>query len=504
MRAAEYVRMSTEHQQYSIENQQCVIAEYARRKGYEVVRTYSDAARSGIDLRHRPGLRRLLEDVVSREPQFSAILVYDISRWGRFQDADESAYYEFFCRRAGVEVHYCAEDFDSNDPGMPAALMKAMKRAMAAEYLRELSTKVFVGQCRIANRGYKLGGRAGYGLRRLLLDTEGNPKCVLREGERKSLTTERVIYTPGPEDEIRVVRWIYEMFLEQDLSIRAVARVLNLHRIPREVPNEWDYAAVHRILSHPKYVGAVVFNQSSQKLRTHKTRLPKSEWIVTPRRFDPIVPEAWFDKAAEKLRNATINKSNEEMIADLRKLLAKRGRLTIPLIQAEPGIASPSTYRHRFGSMRQSYVLSGCHLIDDMAGINTRVRYQYIKDHLLQELVAACVAECLPVIEHRLRHHCLAIWGHGEFRIGLAQWVQQVKSFKWHCRMSEWPYPRKPLILGLLREGNSKIDQIALMFVGRDEKTFFSLHPEDLHSMAVVKQTAAEIVAAITHKQVVR
>ncbi len=108
MRAAQYVRMSTEHQQYSIENQKSAIADYAQRKGFEVVATYSDSARSGIDLKHRPGLRKLLEDVVAGEQPFEVILVYDISRWGRFQDVDESAYYELFCRRAVIQVHYCA------------------------------------------------------------------------------------------------------------------------------------------------------------------------------------------------------------------------------------------------------------------------------------------------------------------------------------------------------------------------------------------------------------
>jgi hypothetical protein len=34
------------------------------------------------------------------------ILVLDVSRWGRFQDIDESAYYEFLCRRAGMQVGF--------------------------------------------------------------------------------------------------------------------------------------------------------------------------------------------------------------------------------------------------------------------------------------------------------------------------------------------------------------------------------------------------------------
>ena len=88
MRAAQYVRMSTEHQQYSIENQSAAIQEYARLHGFEIVQSYSDEARSGIDLARRPGLRQLLRDVVSAQANYQAVLVFDVSRWGRFQDTD--------------------------------------------------------------------------------------------------------------------------------------------------------------------------------------------------------------------------------------------------------------------------------------------------------------------------------------------------------------------------------------------------------------------------------
>lgn len=152
MRAVQYLRMSTEHQQFSIENQMAIIAGYAGSHDFEIVRTYSDEARSGIDLAHRPGLMQLLDDVTMGRADYRAILVYDVSRWGRFQDADESACYEFLCRRAGVSVIYCTEPF-ANEFGTMASLLKALKRTMAAEYLRDLSAKVFAGQCRLIRPG---------------------------------------------------------------------------------------------------------------------------------------------------------------------------------------------------------------------------------------------------------------------------------------------------------------------------------------------------------------
>lgn len=105
MRAAHYVRMSTEHQQFSIENQMVVINDYAKSHDLEIVRTYSDEARSGIDLTRPPGLKQLLADIENLRADFRAVLVYDVSRWGRFQDADESAFHEFFCRNLAHRRH---------------------------------------------------------------------------------------------------------------------------------------------------------------------------------------------------------------------------------------------------------------------------------------------------------------------------------------------------------------------------------------------------------------
>src|SRR5882757_7533998 len=93
--AAAYVRMSTEHQQYSTSNQMDTIREYAKRRGLEIIKEYSDEGKSGLNIAGRDSLARIMKDVQAGDVKFSSILVYDISRWGRFQDADESAYYEY-------------------------------------------------------------------------------------------------------------------------------------------------------------------------------------------------------------------------------------------------------------------------------------------------------------------------------------------------------------------------------------------------------------------------
>ena len=114
LRAAEYVRMSTEHQQYSTQNQAKTIREYAEHRGIEIIKTYSDDAKSGLVIGGRAALQQMIADVEAGDAEFSVILVYDVTRWGRFQDVDESAYYEYRCRRGGMQVEYCAEQFEND------------------------------------------------------------------------------------------------------------------------------------------------------------------------------------------------------------------------------------------------------------------------------------------------------------------------------------------------------------------------------------------------------
>ena len=107
--AVAYVRMSTDHQKYSTENQLDVIRDYATARGLKILRVFEDSGRSGLRLDGREALQSLMAEVATGQADFKAILVYDVSRWGRFQDADEGAYHEHVCSRAGIPVHYCGE-----------------------------------------------------------------------------------------------------------------------------------------------------------------------------------------------------------------------------------------------------------------------------------------------------------------------------------------------------------------------------------------------------------
>lgn len=345
-RAAQYVRKSTEHQQYSPENQLDIIRQYATDHNMEIVQVYSDHGRSGLNIAGRDGLNQLMSDVENKRANFTSLLVYDVSRWGRFQDVDESAYYEYVLKRAGIRVHYCAEQFE-NDGSMSSSVLKTLKRSMAAEYSRELSVKVFSGQCRLIELGFRQGGPAGYGLRRQLIDRDRSPKGLLCRGERKSLQTDRVILVPGPEPEIAVVRDIYELFVSHRKLEREISEALNGKGILGENERPWTRSTVHQVLTNPKYIGANIYNRRSFKLKHKRINNPIEMWIWRDGAFEPIVDIALFEQARRIIESCHQHLSDDALLERLKELLHMRGRLSGLLIDETDDMPSSSCYSTR-------------------------------------------------------------------------------------------------------------------------------------------------------------
>jgi DNA invertase Pin-like site-specific DNA recombinase len=388
-RAAEYVRMSTEHQQYSTENQRAVIQRYADDRGLIIVRTFTDAGKSGLGIQGREALQELLRLVNSGSADFGTILVYDVSRWGRFQDADEAAHYEFECKRRHITVQYCAEHF-SNDASPMSAVIKSLKRAMAGEYSRELSTKVFAGQCRLVTLGYRQGGVAGYALRRLLLDQSGNPKVILARGERKSLQTERVILTPGPEEELAIVRRIYNVFTREKRSELEIAAILNSEGVSNGTGQPWTRGTVHELLTNEKYIGNNLYNRTSTKLQTPRISNPPDKWVRRDSAFAPIVDPDTFALAQAIIRDRDRHYTDDELLGMLRKALQERGSISGIVIDACDAMPSSSTYRQRFRGLVRAYALAGYHPNHDYEYLRIngelRKRYQEFVQQLLDAL----------------------------------------------------------------------------------------------------------------------
>jgi DNA invertase Pin-like site-specific DNA recombinase len=357
VRAAQYVRMSTDHQRYSTENQAEAIKQYAAQRGIEIVRTYADEGKSGLSLDGRDALKRLIDDVKRGAADFRTILVYDVSRWGRFQDADESAHYEFVCKQAGISLQFCAEQFE-NDGSSFSTIVKGVKRAMAGEYSRELSVKVFAGQCRLIELGFRQGGPPGFGLRRRLIDQAGAAKGELTRGEHKSIQTDRVVLIPGPSEEVNTVQWMYRSFVGGKLE-REIASILNERGLATDLGRPWTRGTVHQVLINEKYIGNNVWNRGSFKLKKKRVRNSPDIWIRADGAFESIVDRSLFEAAQMIIRERSHKLSDQEMLEALQRLLQELGYLSGLVIDESERLPSSSAYQSRFGSLLRAYELVG-------------------------------------------------------------------------------------------------------------------------------------------------
>nr|WP_315249290.1 recombinase family protein [uncultured Duganella sp.] len=349
IRAAAYVRMSTDRQEYSTSNQLDRIREYATAHNISIEHIYEDAGKSGLTIGGRPALAKLMADVMAPH-DFHILLVYDVSRWGRFQDIDESAYYEVHCRKHGVNIVYCAEDF-KDDNSIYSAIQKVVARAGAAKFSQDLSVKVFAGQCRMVKMGYKPGGAAVYGLRRMLLANDGSPICVLEQGQRKVIQDQHVVLVPGPPEEIEVVNQIFRWYAEDRIGDRRIASVLNHLGIAHPDGRRWTPDVIRSMLKNEKYIGNLIFNKASFKLRKKATRNPPESWVRCNAAFPAIVPSELFDAAQRERARRHRRYSKQELSDILLEIYRQHGRISGALIDRDPAAPTSRLIARHFGTL---------------------------------------------------------------------------------------------------------------------------------------------------------
>jgi DNA invertase Pin-like site-specific DNA recombinase len=357
IRAAAYVRMSTDLQKYSIDSQLGVIRSYAATHGMEIVRIYRDDGRSGLTIGGRLGLQSLLDDVCRGTFDFSTLLIYDISRWGRWQNLDEAAYYEHTCARAGIRVIYCAEPFE-NDGSMVSTLLKMIGRMGAAKYSSDLSTKIFLGHCQALARGTWPAAIPGAGVRRCIVGKDGNAKAILERGQRKYLREDSIVLVPGPTHEVAEVRRIYELFVYRGLNLKDIARTINGERASAQ-DRLWTDARVSVALRNEMYIGNLVYARCSAKLGTRLVRNPPQAWVRCENALPAIVPRELFDKAQAEIRRRAQRYSNEFLLERLAGLLRRKGELSTRIIDEDSGTPCSSYYTSRFGTMREALAMVG-------------------------------------------------------------------------------------------------------------------------------------------------
>lgn len=382
-RAAQYVRMSTERQDFSIETQTMANAAYAATHDFQIVRTYTDAGLSGLSIEKRLGLKALLADVMSGSADYSVVLVYDVSRWGRFQNPDQAAHYEFMCSEAGVRVVYCAEAFD-NDGSPTSALLKHIKRAMAAEYSRDLSQKVSRAQRGLQALGYWMGGQPPFGFRQQVEDEHGNPSPK-PEGNvwtKRQGIHGRLVHA-APED-VELVRRIFRMYLRKGATIASVSRHLTKEGLVSNTGSVWSVVTIARILQNETYTGRIVTGRYSHAVgSSSRTATPKEAWIVVENAAPAIISRAIFAAVCRKRARLRRFVTRAEALTDLKRIASAHGNVNQKTMNKH-GRWSAGLYLRRVGSVEE---------IRELVGLPALPRYEYLSEHLRianEARIAAC------------------------------------------------------------------------------------------------------------------
>jgi len=279
---------------------------------------------------------------------------------------------------------------------------------MAGEYSRELSDKVFAALVRNAKKGFRVGSRPGFGLRRMLVSKDGITRQQLVRGEWKSVTNERVVLSLGPEQELKWIREIFRMYISRLFSMRDIADALNQEGVPFPDGKKWNHQNVGTVLTHPKYKGTAVYNRTTSKLRGPERPNPESEWVVVPNAFPAIVDAETFETAQQIRRSRQWNPSDEQVLAPLKRLLSMHGKLSTGLVRNEPGALSPSAYQRRFGSLANAFALVG-YESPRIALARARLTIQQLRRELMNYLVRRFPNEVFVHTRGPIHRNCLRL-----------------------------------------------------------------------------------------------
>lgn len=247
-----YARVSSERQkeEKTIESQTSALKEFAQAQNYVVPENwvFEDEGYSGATLA-RPGLERL-RDLVS-EGQVEIVLVHSPDRLSR-RYAYQVLLLEEFSRQ-GIEVHF----LKGNAGQTPEEQLLVQFQGMIAEYERaQITERSRRGKRHRAKTGLVnvLSG-APYGYR-YLKKTDGSDSCYVID-----------------ENEVPVVRQVYQWYTEEGLSLGAIARRLTEQGVPtRRGKARWERSVVWAMLRNPAYVGRAAYGKTESAERRRITR----------------------------------------------------------------------------------------------------------------------------------------------------------------------------------------------------------------------------------------
>ena len=217
MRAIGYFRESPARDR-SIAQQNKAFFEFCAREGYEPDMTFADeAAANG----HAPGFRQLLGFLREHEKGFAVVVVPSIADMGG--DLRDAARRYFQLEGLGAQVAPMS--------GTGDAMTEIVSAWSAQDDGNKLSDRVRAAMRRKAVKGEVLG-RPPYGY---------------KVGTRRRLEL-------IPEEAV-VVRYIYRLYLQENMGIRLIARRLNQEELKTRRGGNWSMVSIRDILRNRVYLG---------------------------------------------------------------------------------------------------------------------------------------------------------------------------------------------------------------------------------------------------------
>ncbi len=334
-KAVAYARNSDERQENSAEIQMEAIRAFASRHDVDVIAELVDDGVTGLT-ENRPAFLALMQEWVENPdaPEFQYVLVYDMSRFARF-DPDKSAAMEYACKRRGKELITVLRGIPTPDQELAHYLLRAIERFTSADYVHVLSKKVKGGCIKVIQQGFSAGGLPPYGLDRLLVDERHQPVQILRPGEQKMISNQRVQFVPSQGQPAEVVRRIFSEFVHGARTFGSIAARLNADGIVSPGGKLWRAGMIRKVLANPSYVGFLTYNKTSGLLKSPRRRNSKKAWVVTPDAFPHVVDTALFTDAQERLRAHPPHGSHMERrhVRHLHEYMRRRtGKSALPIL----------------------------------------------------------------------------------------------------------------------------------------------------------------------------
>lgn len=303
LRAVAYYRHSAEDkQENSVGIQREQVENFAVKEGVEILEHFQDEGFTGTNA-DRPGFQEMFNKWVrnSGAPRIDYVLVYDASRFGRFQSTPEALRLLVECDERGINLATVNRGLPRKETSVMDYLILILDFAQAGEYSKLLSDKVTHGCIKVSEQGYSAGGTAPYGYVRVLLSETRERLEVLHPGQWKVIANQRVSFEPSMDGEAETVERIFKEFVTKGLFPEEIADGLNQSKLLTAKSKKWTTSRVTKILANETYMGTRVYNKVSSRLNQEKRRNSPDEWTRCLNAHKAIVDELMFRKAQERL-----------------------------------------------------------------------------------------------------------------------------------------------------------------------------------------------------------